>query len=346
MKRTDMLEEEKKEQSRVVEVQKITPEALLAIFDKLEVTPIGDISVPSEGRIATNIIQNTDRGNLMIRIYPKDMPNKLETGNPYFEIQALDFLAKKGLKVPIPTPFKGSTIYTETEESFIFAYFMLEGNAIKQSELNPDIAAKIGVFLKEFVDVSITYAPSLGEKPINSFEYILGIAERLEQKVEGLAEWGKWREMKLKVATNIESVESTPAGIVHADFFFENILRTTSNGEISALIDFGDAYYGRVIHDIVIAAMESSVNEDGIWNLDSFRATLVPLVDFFRSNGITFDQVYHTLEADCLRFAVYTIPFNIEEGTDYRENSYVARFEHISDSVVIGELHEIYDSLF
>lgn len=327
---------------RVVEEQKLNTELLQNIFDELGVEPIGDISKPNEGRIATNLIQKVEGGReLMIRVYPKDMPEKLETGSPQYEIKALDFFSQQGVKVPKPVKFSDGSLSIETEDLIIFAYDMIAGEAIEQSALNPEIAAKIGLFLKDFVDASMNYKASEGEVPTNTFQYVLDIAERLENKVEGLKDWDKWISMKQKVSANVESVENTPAGIVHADFFFENILQTKS-GDISALIDFGDAYYGRVIHDIVIAAMEASVNGDEIWDLNSFREVLKPMKDFLKSNNISFEQFHQTLEADCLRFAVYTIPFNIEENQDYHENGYVQRFEKISESDFAGELGELY----
>lgn len=330
---------------RVIEKQRLNSELLKNIFDDLKVKPLGAMSKSNEGRIATNLIQKIEDGReLIIRTYPKNMPGRLETGSPQFEIKALNFFSQQKIKVPKPIKFSNGSFSIETEDLIIFVYDMIAGEAIELSALNPEMAAKIGLFLKDFVDTSINYEASEDEIPTNTFLYVLDIAEKLETRVEGLKDWDKWISMKQAVSKNIESIENTPAGIVHADFFFENILQTKS-GNISALIDFGDAYYGRVMHDIVIATMEACVNEDEIWDLDSFKEILKPMSDFLKSNNVSFKQFHQTLEADCLRFAVYTIPFNIEEEQDYHQNRYVKRFEKISEADFASELSRLYEDL-
>lgn len=75
--------------------------------------------------------------------------------------------------------------------------------------------------------------------------------------------------MKINTQKSINIINDTPIGIVHGDYFFENIL-INKEKEVIGLIDFGDAYYGHLLNDIVIGVMEASVIDNGIFNLDLF----------------------------------------------------------------------------
>ena len=337
------VEEETIEHARVISKQEVTESFLHSLYEKLGVTPKGAITTPDEGRIATNIIQDTTKGKLMVRIYPTSMPDKLETGDPQFEVIALRFLADRGFPVPKPLQFAGGASSYEDHDHFVFAYYLLEGESIAQDALNPTIALSIGKFLREFVEHSCHFTPAASA--IDSFDYIVEIAQKLEEKVPGLSEWKVWNRMKDEVKGYKGSLADTASGIVHADFFFENILQD-HEGRMS-LLDFGDAYFGKLLHDVVIASMEASVTEsDGVelWNFDSFKNALVPLSTFLVDNHISFEQFFNTLKANCMRFAVYTIPFDIAEERDFHTNNYVERYNKISTDYQ-DNLHAIYDEV-
>lgn len=332
---------EKKQQHRVVELQKFDEELLGTLYEALGVVPIGESIHPVHGRIATNITQDTNKGKLMIRSYPKVMPEKLETGHPKFEIEALQYFASRGVNVPTPALFDKSMFF-ETEDLIIFGYYFIQGQPINQSDLSVDIASKVGNFLNTvYLPVSINYLPSGGIKLINSFAYILEIAERIESKHLGLKEMDIWNVMKKMTHENLNIINDTPVGVVHADFFFENIL--VDRDELG-LIDFGDAYYGHLLHDVVIGAMEASVTEDEVWHLDMFGAFLREVSSFLISNNISFEQFIETLRVDCMRFSVYTIPFTVEEGKDLSENPYINRYKKLLEEDFVEQISDIFSN--
>lgn len=329
---------------RVVALEKVDEHFLGEMYHILQVVPIGKTASPVEGRIATNIIQNTDKGTLMVRIYPKEMPDKLETGNPLFEIEALNHFSKLGVKVPAPLTF-GDKLFLETDEQIIFAYFLLPGEVAKQSMLSVELASEMGKFLHSmFLPAAVKYEPSSGVPFINSFSYILTIANKVEGKHTELKTIDIWSTMKDVTGKNISILDGTPAGIVHADYFFENILVDKSDQKniVSGLIDFGDAYYSHVLHDIVIGAMEASVLENNEWDLNIFKAFLQETTPFLISNSISFEQFIETLKANCLRFAVYTVPFTVDEGKPILENQYITRYQKLLYESFVGQIDSIY----
>lgn len=329
---------------RVVEKQEYNKELLEHLYKLLSVEVHGETTHPTQGRIATNITQETNKGKLLIRIYPKQMPEKLETGNPMFEIDALNFYASHGVNVPVPVKF-GEKLFYETNDQIIFGYYLIPGTPIDRSELSSTtIAQNIGNFLNNILKISAQYETkgSYKDSFISSFNYIVQIAEKIENKYPKLKEMDIWDKMKASTKLHADLLEGTPKGIVHADYFFENILRDKDENVVG-LIDFGDAYYGYILHDLVIGAMETCVLEGEVWNLEILYIFLESTSPFLKSHSISFDQFYETLKADCLRFSVYTTPFTHEEGKDFESNPYINRYQKLSNEEFRGELNNIYD---
>ncbi|MFU7503116.1 MAG: phosphotransferase [Candidatus Tisiphia sp.] len=328
---------------RVVEKQEYDLVLLKKLYEILEVEVVGETTHPTQGRIATNITQDTDKGKLLIRIYPKQMPQKLETGHPMFEIESLNFYTNHGVNVPLPLKF-GERLYYETENQIIFGYFLIPGIPISQSELSVNLAKNIGEFLCNMLEISAQYSTKSSSEEAfkNSFDYILQIAEKIENKYPKLKEIDTWATMKESTKMHVNILDGTPKGIVHADYFFENILRD-ENDNIIGLIDFGDAYYGYILHDLVIGAMEACVLEDEIWNLEILNTFLKATSSFLKSNSISFEQFFETLKADCLRFSVYTAPFTHEDGKTFDNNPYINRYKNLLSENFQEKLHEIYN---
>lgn len=309
-------------------------------IEKINIKKVGEITKPNIGKIAINIIQNTEKGNIMIRGYPI-CSNKLETGSLDFEIKALLFFEKNGINVPNLIKNNGNVLKIEINNFIFIAYFMIEGFSLNQISLNSVVAGRIGAFLYNYLKISIKYQPEQDESPINSFEYIIQIANILEERLVELKLSEIWTNMKNNVIKNKDLVNNTPVGIVHGDFFYENLIQSKDN-EIIGIIDFGDAYYGRIIHDIVIATMEGSVYLNGEWDMNCIFSILNYVKDFILDYNITFEQFYNTLKADCFRFSIYTICSNTE---NYKNNEYIKRYEYISKDEFKDELSKVYKSI-
>jgi Ser/Thr protein kinase RdoA (MazF antagonist) len=313
---------------RVVERVELNKNLVESILSELGMELTGDLEIPKEGRIASNVIATTNRGKYVIRLYPKGCQStKLETGNVDFEVEALCYLAANRISVPSPMVFKnrGKAIF-EIDGSKIFVYPLISGRCIQQSELSVGIASRSAQLLSSMIEASTRFEPRVRPLPEGDVGYILQIAEKLTTRFPELRTSNPFNEMVQTVRdSNVEErLVATPRGIVHGDFFFENIIVDGENP--LSIIDFGDAYYGAVLMDIVISSMEFSVLSDGSWNLEMFEASLKPHSEWLEENKIDFPLFYDLLMANCLRFAVYTLPNTLRQQEPVAENPYVFRF--------------------
>lgn len=316
------------------------------MLNLLHITPLGDISVPENGRIASNVCINTrELGYVMLRFYPEGcQEEKTETGNVDFEIEALHYLSSNNIPVPTPLSFGLDRYKWEENGIKVFAYSLLPGKALKVTDLSNEIATQCSNLLKSMIKVSEHYHPSK-EAPEGDLEYFLKIHQILVGRNSQLKSSPELKEMVEFTGKVIQKgeVSKTPRGIVHADFFFENILKE-SNGKLSA-IDFGDAYYGLLVMDIVIGSMEFCVLEDMSWDLDMFKSFLVPHSEWLKKNKISSEMFHDLLAANCLRFAVYTMPNTLEANESVSENPYVIRFFKLMTPELESNIKSIYDQI-
>lgn len=312
----------------------------------LKLNPSADITIPENGRIASNICVDThEMGMVMLRFYPKDYhEEKLETGSVDFEIETLYYLSSNGIPVPKPLLFSSSEYKIEENGIKIFAYQLIDGETLRITDLSNSIATKSGVFLRDMIQISQNYQPA-NLAPEGDLEFFLEIYKKLLAKYPELK---KSIELK-KMAVFTETVHKqgdlykTPKGIVHADFFFENIV-VKQDGTLSA-IDFGDAYYGHVLMDIVIGSMEFCVLENAEWDIEFFKSFLTPNCEWLSTNNVSSELFYSLLAANCLRFAVYTMPHTIEDEQEVKENPYIHRFYQLMESELKSQIECAYSSV-
>lgn len=304
------------------------------VLSKLKVTVIGGQSYPKDGRIANNIIVDTQElGRIIIRVYPKDLPRKLETGNVQFEVDALTFLSRNMVPVPQPLPFDDSTNLLSVDKYSVFCYKLLPGVTFTTDELNAEVVTKIGHLLSQMTSVATSFGTLLPAEQIPSgdLEYIDDIAKVRMQEYPQLETCAAFQKMvTFNSNAGLRSkIAATPNGLVHADFFHENIIADTE-GDLS-VIDFGDCYYGKVIMDVAIGAMEFAVqsDEDNLWDYSLFRAFLLPNFKFLKDNNIDCETFLNIMSANCLRFAIYTLPSTLSKGEPIESNPYVRRFNYL-----------------
>ncbi len=310
------------------------------ILGEFNLTPKGDYSVPEEGRIASNIIIDThEKGEVMLRLYPAGcQDSKLESGFVEFEIESLHYLSKNGIPVPSPICRDGQNPVLQLNDTLIFAYQLLPGKCLEQSDLSAEVAKDCGILLRNMLKVAEQYQPTDGQKlPAGDLKYIAKIYNSLLEKYPHLQNDPSLKEMLAHTTKSElqERLAKTPKGIVHADFFAENILVDSKN---LAVIDFGDAYYGHTIMDIVIGAMEFCVLEDESWDMDMFSAFINENKEWLQKNEIDFNFFHDLLKANCLRFAIY-----VSEGCPAAENPYIRRYDQLKDQKLIDQLEKAYN---
>ena len=287
----------------------------------------GKFSVPKHGRIATNLMVDTSDGQIFIRSYPDTYPReRIE-----MEVSALDHLAKHGVSVPILLRTKdGQLIVRGDDRSTTFIYRPLEGQTLSQDDLSPYWAMQAGELLALFIRAAEKFAkPKISVD--GDIEYIGILLSSLEKAKPELANENTLKAMKKVLADPLlnNDLQETPSGLVHADFFFENVLH--QQGTLIGILDLGDSYYGKILNDIVIGAMEFSVDTKGKWYRENLEAFVTPLRPWLVKHKVTADLCLKLLCANCVRFAVYTMPYTVEEGGRFGDNQYVQRFAELEE---------------
>lgn len=292
----------------------------------LKVSPEGELSIPEDGRIASNAIITTDTGKVLVRSYDTS-DQKLETGDCEFEVLALKFLSNLGCNVPIPVPFKTSEFIKTYGTVKVFAYKMIPGDRVKLRDLTKDNISEIGDFLNRLISCTSSFVPERTLNiPSGDQEHIRKIFDITCERCKELTK-DKWFSSMLDMCKDkkiTEQLEKTPYGIVHADFFDENIV---FDGYKYGLIDFGDAYYGAVINDIVIGAMEFSVIDEQ-WNLEFLENFLKPLSGWLLKSNVGNELFMQLLRLNCIRFLCYTLRFSSYQ--DYDSNPYYIRYKNLT----------------
>jgi Ser/Thr protein kinase RdoA (MazF antagonist) len=338
-----------KKAERFVEKVEVDLPLIHKVLNELKLTYSGDIQVPENGRIASNIFLTTpEKGEVMLRFYPAGCQDeKLESGFVDFEIEALTYLSSHGISVPEPLDFRQGKCM-DVDGIKIFAYRLLPGESMKMSDLTEDLATKASLFLKEMLSVSEKFRPDARKAaPRGDFDYILEILIKLIQKyprISGEPELIQMEKQSRQLLKN-QAFNESPMGIVHADFFFENILIDEKTGRFSA-IDFGDAYYGHIVQDILIGAMEFCVTEDQNWDLAMFKNFLKPHQGFLKAHRFAPHDIIEILQGNCLRFAIYTMPTTMEDNKPVSMNPYVARFYQLEKTSLRNDLTKVILDLY
>ena len=293
----------------------------------------GEAVSPDEGLIASNyFIDTAEQGEIVIRANSTEAATQEGVS---FETRALDFLGANGVPVPALLQFTDGSIEKIMGENRVIAYVPISGETLSSELDDKSIAHSAGILLQRMLTVSGRYEPS-GDEPSGDEEFIEGITHVFLEKYPNLSGESFFKDALAIIGSEEYRtvLAGSPQGIVHADFFYENII--VENGDLNGIIDFGDAYYGALVNDIAIGAMEFSVLEGSEqWKPELFKAFIQPSAEWLVDNNIDYASFKAVLLANCLRFAVYTLGFELESdpSTKCEGNRYVRRFYKFRDNL-------------
>lgn len=299
--------------------------------------------VVGEGRIASNyIIGFGGAERFILRTYDLKQGHELGYGKERFAFEAtvLKFIEEQcnfGTPALLQPVQKGELPFYEQGDVIVMLYKMLDGCTLEQSQLTQDTAVQAARVLRELADAFVTFEP-VPDAPSGSISYIFDITKNLESRAPELFDIPAIREMSDYVAAfpRTKDLDSSPHGVVHGDFFFENTL-WDEKGRLTGVIDFGDCFYGPILHDIVIGAMEFSILEGEEFQEDAFNAFLSEFSDWFSKNDIDGNLFVAVLLANCVRYSTHLMALGLDEDLPQAEllsadyNPYIKRFELFSD---------------
>lgn len=282
---------------------------------------IHGVSTICGGLLNSNISVLTDEGRILLRVYPLSR----ERSEIVFEVEVLKTLAVQ--RFPAPTVLAEGAIGTIRDRPFIIMEF-LDGRTLGEDDQSVSLSATAGALLGAFhraldgfVSTSskarcdVEYIHALLAESASALlpadAYLLSECADFVWLRAGSGEWG------------------SPDGVVHADFYVENLIQTDS-GEI-ALIDFDDSYYGTQLFDVAIGAMEFACRDDQ--SLDEER--LGAFLSEYKKQRPEFEPsegaLLNAMLVNCLRFLCYTLPISMELGEGVQGNAYYRRVNSLAE---------------
>ncbi len=329
---------------RIIKDFELTPEELQRTLWAFGLTAKSPTATVGGGRIATNLfVETAEIGGVIIRAYPHGYGQ----AKVRFEVDVLEHLSERGCPVPRPIRLVRERTHHQsifsTPEIEICIYKALEGSTVSQAELSVQLACEAGKALANLIPHAASFIPS-ALIPQGDLGFISGLVRAAKERDELFASSPIAAEMELVVSDGelVRALQKSTCGIVHGDYFFENVLVKESRTEVSGILDFGDAYIGSIMNDIVIGAMEFAVLTDETWDLDCFDVFLRSHKSWLRREGLPATLAKKLLLANCIRFAVYTLPFSNAEGRPIEQNRYIARFTKIISTDLGHRLESIW----
>lgn len=313
-----------------------------------------DFACPKEGRIAHNLIVDTpEQGEVLMRCYPvQSTKSALGYGvqRARFEVEVLEFLSSGEAPVPSPLTFEDGKKFYQDNDWFIFAYNIQEGQTLSIEDLTIEIAQDAGHLLQQIIENSATYKPN-GTEPDGDINYIRTILSNFIKRRPEYSEHSVFTDMfnHLSDPAFLAELDSTPKGLVHGDYFFENVLM--KDGRLVGVIDFGDAYYGTLLSDIVIGAMEFSTKVEEEWDMNFFEAFIRENKGWLLENNISYPLFQNLLLANCVRFTAHISNLEQDElesnktpanEIDIDGNPYVARYYKFKSGDFNSQLQKSY----
>lgn len=312
------------------------------IIEDLGLTQIGSPKTTNEGRIASNFILLTkEKGEILIRSYPVSYPQD----QIFREINSLLFFSKQKIPVPNILLFQDGEKLKCYANQWVFAYQMIDGESPCQADLSNYLSKLSAEALSKFFIASSQYI-SKNEKAVNDQKFIQKLFFKFKKEYPFLLGYKPIQEMD-KFLTNNDLefwLEKGKKGLVHGDYFFENIL--VKDNKIVGIIDFGDIYYGCMVTDLIIGSMEFSVDVTETFRTEWMKTFLENLQPWLITFDLSAARFLDLLRINCIRFMVYTMPSELADDDFLPENNrYFARFVALNKPELVNAITKIFSEL-
>lgn len=257
---------------------------------------------------------------MLLRIYISER----STAEVEFETSVLEKLSLAGLPVPSPLrTARGEFVQTDGARRNYAVLQFVEGRPMDEDALSDGMAASAGRFVAQMHEELRGFVPS-GSKPDADLDFIereLSSLRELEGTYTGV------RDLWPAARAHFDAREFEQ-GVVHADIHPGNII-VDGSGELRAVIDFDDSYWGTVVFDVAITAMAFSFR--GPTEPD-WRRAMVTVGAYGRTESTRPDDIYFGMIVNCVRFYVYTLPLTIEAGESADKNPFAQRALFLLDA--------------
>ncbi|WP_186644657.1 aminoglycoside phosphotransferase family protein [Fluviispira vulneris] len=311
------------------------------IIEDLGLTQDGSPRSIYEGRIASNFTLLTkEKGEILVRSYPAGYSQDQIS----LEIESLLFFSNQKVPVPNILLFQDGEILKCYKNQWVFAYQMIDGKSPCQADLSNDLSKQTAEILGRFFTASSQYI-SKDKIAVNDQKFIQNLFFKFKKKYSFLLKYLPIQEMdKLLKNKDLENwLDKSKKGLVHGDYFFENIL--IKNNKIVGIIDFGDVYYGSIVTDLIIGSIEFSVDATETFRIEWMKTFLENLHSWLIIFELSAARFVDLLRINCIRFMIYTIPFDLADGFPPENNRYLTRFVTLNRPELTTAINEIFSEL-
>lgn len=277
------------------------------------------------GTVNTNIRVKTTSGSLFLRVNEGKVQSDVAR-----EVGIVAHVAALGVPTPVPLRAADGRRYAPLGQAFVSLFPWVAGGTRRRSEIGPQQAQAAGLALAHLHAAGATYAdhqPSRYEPDeiARRFAVIQSHSDPSllsAQSILGpeLASLSRARAADL------------PLGLIHGDLFIDNVL-FDEQGQLTALLDFEQASWGRLAYDVAVTTLAFGFGRDD-FRTDVTRA----LLDAYRSvrqpSQIEREAFGAELQFAACRFAVTRITDvylrrgqGAPGGKDF--NRYLARLDRV-----------------
>lgn len=278
------------------------------------------------GTVNTNVRVATDTGALFLRINEGKAEQDVVR-----EAAIVEHVSSRGVPTPLPLAVADGRRYTKIGDAFASVFPWVLGHTLSRDALVPGHAAAAGRALAQLHSAGADYAdhsPGRYEPAEISrrFKLVSKVAD------PALLEAQRILGPQLQKLSETRATD-LPMGLIHGDLFIDNVL-FAADGQLTALLDFEQASWGRLAYDIAVTVLAFGFGHDD-FRVDVTRALLDAYCEVRRPTSQERDAFGAELEFAACRFAVTRITdvytrrdLGAPGGKDF--NRYLARLRCVS----------------
>jgi homoserine kinase type II len=215
------------------------------------------------GTINTNLEVEIDVGRLFLRVNEGKSLDDVSR-----EAAIVEQVATRGVPTPAPLLSPAGQPFVLWRDQIVSLFPWVRGRTLTRLEVTPVHAAAVGVALGRMHLASADFP----DRRPGRYE-----PAEMARRLDSVAALGRPELADaLAILTpeiarlTVDRTADLPTGLIHGDLFIDNVL-FADDGTLTALIDFEQASWGRLVYDLAVTALAFGFGRDD-FRADIFRA--------------------------------------------------------------------------
>lgn len=217
------------------------------------------------GTINTNVAVELANGRRFLRVNEGK-----SAADVAYEAAIVRFVASGGVPTPVPALASDGGAFVSWRGLLLSLFPWVEGRTLARAEMTPALAQEVGEALARLHLVGLAFS----DRRPGAYE-----PDEIDRRLERLREVVD-PAVVAAVATLAPALAharqarraDVPLGLIHGDLFIDNVL-FHDRGGLSALLDFEQASWGRLVYDVAVTALAFAYGADD-FRLDVLAALL------------------------------------------------------------------------